>query len=180
MAVKIIFAILAAIFCLGVAARRTAIEDSNAAVRAMNKAFAPISLSHGISLFLNTSTKETLAESFSGEKYEERFNTKETGGVLKIYLYNQGVDHSGDKRHELKVHASFKILKMMIGSVNSSIMLTSVISVSNLERKFTSGSVFKGTVKGKGIFSNLNRGAVMKDERNCLENNTGSQQRRHQ
>ena len=131
-AMKIIFAVLAAIFCLSVAARRTTIEDPNAAVRTKNIAFAPISLSDGISLFLTTNTKETLAESFSGEKYEERFKTKETGGVFKIYLYNQGVDHSGDKRRKLKVYASFKILEMMIGSGNSSVMLPSLILESNL------------------------------------------------
>lgn len=118
---KILLAILANVFCLSVAARQTTIEDANPKVRALNGSFNSISLSAGVSLFLIAGTEETLAVSFSEEKYEERFKSEVSGGVLKIYYDNKGLNYSDNKRRKLTAYVSFKNLEKIVGSGGASV-----------------------------------------------------------
>ncbi|MBC7534823.1 MAG: DUF2807 domain-containing protein [Ferruginibacter sp.] len=158
---KILLAILANVFCLSVAARQTTVEDANPKVRALNGSFNSISLSDGVSLFLTAGTEETLAVRFSEEKYEERFKSEVSGGVLKIYYDNKGLNYTDNKRRKLTAYVSFKNLEKIVGSGGASVKLASPISVSNLEMKFASGSVSEGTVKGKEISIDQNCGSVV-------------------
>lgn len=137
------------------------INDANAKARTLNASFSGISVSDGIELFLSQGSEESIAVSYSDEKYAERFKTEVEAGVLKIYYDNKGVNWSDNNRRKLKAYVSFKTLEKLTASGGADVKLTSGINVNNLDIKFTSGAYFKGAIKGKEISVDQNSGAVM-------------------
>ncbi len=158
---KFLLILLGAVFTLSVAAQQSTIDDANAKTRTLNGSFTAISVSDGITLFLTAGTEESLAVSFSEEKYETRFKTEVEGGVLKIYYDNRGINYNDNKRRQLKAYVSFKTLEKLTGSGGASVKLPVAITLSNLEMKFSSGALFEGELKGKDLSVDQSSGAVV-------------------
>ncbi len=160
---KILLVVLSIIFGFSVLAQQpVTLDDPNAKARTLTGPFSAISLSDGIELYLTSGTEESLAVSFSDEKYEERFKTEVVANVLKIYYDNNGVNYSDNKRRKLKAYVSFKTLEKLTASGGSSVKLPVAITVGNIEMKFTSGAEFDGEVKGKDLSIDQNSGSVIK------------------
>ena len=159
-AMKILFFVLSSIFGFGVFAQQpVTIDDPQAKVRPLNGSFSGITLSDGIELYLTSGTEESLAVSFSDEKYDERFKTEIVGDVLKIYYDNNGINYSDNKRRKLKAYVSFKTLKKLSASGGATVKLPVGITVGNLAMKFSSGAEFNGEVKADDLSVDQNSGA---------------------
>jgi hypothetical protein len=157
------FLMLLSILCsFAVAAQNNStFSDPNARIRTLNGSFTSISISDGIELFLTSGTEESVAVSFSDEKFDEKFKTEVENGVLKIYYDNKSVNWSSNKKRELKAYVSFVTLEKLSASGGSSVKLPLALTVSNLEMKFTSGSVFNGELKAGNLTIDQNSGSVV-------------------
>ena len=136
-----------------------AVNDPEAKVRTLSGSFSAITVSDGIELYLSSGAEESLAVSFSDEKYEERFKTEITGDVLKIYYDNNGINYSDNKRRKLKAYVSFKVLEKLTASGGATVKLPVGITVGNLAMKFSSGAEFNGEVKADDLSVDQNSGA---------------------
>ena len=159
---RILFILLSTFFSISISAQMsTTVDDANAKSRILNGSFTAISVSDGISLYLTAGAEESLAVSFADEKYEAKFKTEVEGGVLKIYYDNNGVNYSDNNRRKLKAYVSFKTLEKLTASGGATVKLPSTISIDNLVMKFTSGSLFDGSIKAKEITIEQNSGSQM-------------------
>ena len=136
-------------------------SDPNARARTINGSFTAISISDGIELFLTSGTEESVAVSFSDEKYDEKFKTEVDNGILKIFYDNKSVNWSSNKKRELKAYVSFVTLNKLTASGGASVKLPLALNVSNLEMKFSSGSVFSGELKVGDLSVEQNSGSLI-------------------
>jgi len=157
---KLLFSVLCFFFAFSTLAQKTAINDPDAKTRVLNNSFSSVSVSDGIKLYLSEGNKEAIAISFSNSKYEERFKTIVTDGVLKIYFDNKGLNWKKEKR-SLKAYVSFKTLKKLNASGGAEVIITSSVNQDDIEMQFTSGSSFKGTVNAKKLGIKQSSGSVM-------------------
>jgi hypothetical protein len=141
------------------AQENSVINDANAKTRSLNASFSAISVSDGVELYLSQGQEESLAVSYSDEKYAERFKTVVENNVLKIYFDNKGVNWSDNNRRRLKAYVSFKTLEKLAASGGADVKLAAAINVDNLDMKFSSGSYFKGNIKAKEITVDQNSGS---------------------
>ena len=158
--VKFLFILLSAVFSTALFAQDNAvINDANAKPRTLNASFSGISVSDGIEVYLTQGSEESLAVSYSDEKYAERFKTTVENNVLKIWYDNKGVNWSDNNRRKLKAYVSFKTLEKLTATGGADVKLQSAINVNNLDMKFTSGAYFKGSIKAKEITVDQNSGS---------------------
>ena len=66
------------------AQQATVVNDPHAHQRTLNASFSAITVTDGIELYLSASQEESLAVSYSDEKYAPYFKTVVENGVLKI------------------------------------------------------------------------------------------------
>ncbi len=159
---KILFIVACALLSAGVFAQdASTINDPNAKPRQLNGSFTVITVSDGIDLFLTEGTSESLAVSFSDAKYEERFVTEVTDGVLKIYYNNKGINWADNSRKKLKAYVSFKTLEKLDASGGADVSLLAPINVNILAMKFTSGSGLTGKLNAKELTIEQNSGSVI-------------------
>lgn len=158
---KILLALLCSAFSFSVFAQNTTVDDPNAKVRELSGSFSAITVSDGIALILTSGTQESLAVSFSDEKYESKFKTEVEDGVLKIYFDNKGINYNDNKRRQLKAYVSFKTLEKLTASGGASVKLPLAVSVGNIEMKFSSGSLFEGEIKAKELDLDQSSGSVV-------------------
>ena len=157
---KFLFILVSAIFSTAAFAQeKTVINDTNAKARILNASFSAVSVSDGIELYLTQGTEESLAVSYSDEKYAEHFKTIVENNVLNIYYDNKGINWNDNNRRKLKAYVSFKSLEKLTASAGANVKLQAVINVNNLDMKFTSGSYFKGNIKAKEITVDQNSGS---------------------
>ncbi len=159
---KFLFILLSAVFSTAAFSQQNAvINDTNAKPRSLNASFSGISVNDGVELYLSQGTEESIAVSYSDEKYAERFKTVVEDGILKIFYDNKGVNWSDNSRRKLKAYVSFKTLEKLTASGGADVKLTSEINVNNLDIKFTSGAYFKGSIKAKEMTVDQNSGSIM-------------------
>lgn len=159
---KFLLILLGTVLSFGANAQKTStVADPNASPRILNGSFTAINVSDGIDLYLSEGTEESLAVSFSDEKYSERFKTEVENGVLKIYFDNKGVNWNSNKKRELKAYVSFKTLDKLSASGGASINLPVSVNVSNLQMKLTSGARFDGELHAGSLSIEQNSGAVV-------------------
>ncbi|MEJ7627762.1 MAG: head GIN domain-containing protein [Ferruginibacter sp.] len=157
---KLLFSVLCFFVAFSGLAQKTAINDPNAKTRVLKNSFSSVSVSDGIKLYLSEGNKESIAISFSDSKYEERFKTIVTDGVLKIYFDNNGLNWKNEKRN-LKAYVSFKTLKKLNASGGADVIIMESLNQDDLEMQFTSGSRFKGTVNAKNLDIKQSSGSDM-------------------
>lgn len=149
---KILFLLFSAVFSLSAFAQQNSlVNDPNAKARTLNASFSAISVTDGIDLYLSEGQEESLAVSYSDEKYAEHFKTVVESGVLKIYYDNNAINYSDNNRRKLKAYVSFKTLEKLTASGGAEVKLPAAITVNDLQLKFSSGANLDGTIKGKTI-----------------------------
>ncbi len=159
---KFLFILLSTVFSTTLLAQEnTVINDADAKIRILNASFSAISVSDGIELYLTQGQDESLAVSYSDEKYAERFKTIVEDNVLKIYYDSKGINWSDNNRKRLKAYVSFKTLEKLMASGGADVKLPAAINVNNLDMKFTSGAYFKGNIKATKITVDQNSGSDM-------------------
>jgi len=147
---KILFILLTAVFSVSAFGQQaTVLNDPNAKPRTLNASFSAITVTDGIDLYLSEGQEESLAVSYSDEKYAEHFKTIVENGVLKIYYDNNAINYSDNNRRKLKAYVSFKTLEKLSASGGAEVKLPASITVNNLELKFTSGANLDGAITGK-------------------------------
>ena len=157
---KILLSLLGLI-CLftGTAQQTKNYNDANAVTRNISSSFTKISVSSGVELFLTQGNETALAISVSDSKYEPRFKTEVTDGVLKIYYDSKGVSWTNDRNRKLKAYLSFKQLDEIKASAGSSVTLTNPLLAETLSLSFSSGSAITGKVKTTALSADLESGA---------------------
>jgi len=159
---KFLFILFTAVFSTAAMAQNSeVINDANAKQRTLNGSFSAISVSDGIELYLTQGEEESIAVSYSDEKYAERFKTVVEDNVLKIFYDRKGINYSDNNRKKLKAYVSFKTLVKLSASGGADVKVSSAITVENLNMKFTSGSYFKGNIKAKELVVDQNSGSGM-------------------
>lgn len=157
---KVLFILLSTVFSIaGFSQKNTVVIDPEAKTRELNASFTAISVTDGIDLYLSEANEESLAVSYSDEKYADHFKTIVENGTLKIYYDNNAVNYSDNKRRKLKAYVSFKALEKLSASGGSSVNITDMITVNDLQLKFTSGSNLSGSIKGNAINVEQNSGS---------------------
>ncbi len=141
------------------AQKNTEISDVNATKRTLNASFSAITVTDGITLYLTDGNEESLAVSFSEEKYESRFKTVVEDGTLKITFNNDGINWNDNRKRKLKAYVSFKTLNKLTASGGSDVILTAPIKVSDLDLKFTSGTRLTGKINASNISISQNSGS---------------------
>lgn len=135
------------------------VNDANAKQRNLNASFTAISVSDGIELFLTQGSEESVAVSYSDEKYGERFKTIVEDNVLKIYYDSKGISWSDNNRRQLKAYVSFKTIEKLMASGGADIKLQASAIVNNLSMKLTSGAGFNGNIIAKEMSVDQNSGS---------------------
>ncbi|CAN5721962.1 hypothetical protein BH11BAC4_BH11BAC4_15610 [soil metagenome] len=148
---KFLFFLVSSVFSLATFAQTNIVTDADAKARTLNASFSAITVTDGIDLYLSEGQEESLAVSYSDEKYAEHFKTIVENGVLKIFYDNNAVNYSDNNRRRLKAYVSFKTLEKLSASGGANVELPSSITVNDLQLKFTSGANFNGSIKGKSI-----------------------------
>ncbi len=157
---KILLILLCTFFgTVAIAQENSVINDADAKTRTLNASFSAISVTDGIEVYLSQGTEESLAISYSDEKYAEHFKTIVEKGVLKIYYDNNAINWSDNNRRKLKAYVSFKTLEKLTASGGANVKLPAGIDVASLEIKCTSGSYFKGNIKAKQLVIDQNSGS---------------------
>lgn len=157
---KVLFILLSTVFSIaGFSQKNTVVIDPEAKTRELNASFTAISVTDGIDLYLSEANEESLAVSYSDDKYADHFKTIVENGTLKIYYDNNAVNYSDNKRRKLKAYVSFKALEKLSASGGSSVNITDMITVNDLQLKFTSGSNLSGSIKGNAINVEQNSGS---------------------
>ncbi len=157
---KFLFILLSAVFSTATFAQQnTVVNDPNATKRTLNASFSAITVTDGIQLYLTEGQEESLAVSYSDEKYAAHFKTEVENGVLKIYYDNNAINYSDNNRRRLKAYVSFKTLEKLTASGGADVKLPAAITVNDLELKFSSGANLDGTIKGKLITVDQNSGS---------------------
>ena len=157
---KFLFILLSAVLSTATFAQQTAVvNDPNAKSRVLNASFSAVTVTDGIELYLTEGQEESLAVSYSDEKYAEHFKTIVENGVLKIYYDHNAINWSDHNRRKLKAYVSFKTLEKLTASGGADVNLPATISVNDLQLKFTSGSNLKGNIKAKAITIEQNSGS---------------------
>ena len=136
-------------------------NDANAVTRNISGSFTKIAVSSGVELFLTHGDETALAISVSDSKYEQRFKTEVTDGVLKIYYDSKGVTWTNDRNRKLKAYLSFKQLDGIKASAGAAVTLTNPLLAETLSLSFSSGSVITGKVKTTALSADLESGAEM-------------------
>lgn len=141
------------------AQQATVVNDPHAHQRTLNASFSAITVTDGIELYLSASQEESLAVSYSDEKYAPYFKTVVENGVLKISYDNNAINYSDNNRRRLKAYVSFKMLDRLTASGGANVKIPTAITVNDLDLKFSSGSVLAGTINGKSISVEQNSGS---------------------
>lgn len=159
---KYLFILLISLFStVTFAQSKTVVNDPDAKTRTLNATFSAINVTDGISLYISQADEESLAISFSDEKYEERFKTVVEAGVLKIYFDNNGINWSDNSRRKLKAYVSFKTLEKLVAAGGADVRIADAINVNDLNVKFTSGATCDGKIVGKHLTVDQNSGSVL-------------------
>lgn len=160
---KIILALLSTLFCFSLLAQETStVNDPAATARTLNASFSSISISDGISVWLSQGNEESVAVSYSDEKFADRFKTEVVDGVLKIYYDNSGLKYATNKHKQLKAYVSFKTLEKLTGSGGANVKFTGKPRFERLQMKFTSGSKLEGSIDANEIAAEQGSGSTMK------------------
>ncbi len=142
---KILFSLLT-LLSVHLFAQDVVISDANAEKRALSSSFNAIKVSDGIDLMLTQGSEESLAVSASEPKYLAKLKTEIVNGTLKIYYENAGMIWNSNEKRKLKAYVSFKTLEKLQASSGASVKATSVLNISRLELKVSSGALFSSEV----------------------------------
>lgn len=157
---KYLFILFATIFSTASFSQETKlVNDPHAHSRALNASFSAISVTDGIELYLSASSEESLAVSYSDEKYARYFKTEVENGTLKIYYDNNAINYSDNNRRKLKAYVSFKTLNKLTASGGAHVKIPVAITVNDLTARFSSGSVLEGTINGNSLSVEQNSGS---------------------
>ncbi len=159
-AMKYLFILLTTIFSTAAFSQESKmVNDPNAHSRALNASFSAISVTDGIELYLSASTEESLAVSYSDEKYARYFKTEVENGTLKIYYDHNAINYSDNNRRKLKAYVSFKTLDKLTASGGAHVKIPVAISVNDLSIRFSSGAVLDAAINGNSLSVEQNSGA---------------------
>ena len=142
---KVLFVLLTSIMVMQVVAQKE-INDPNAQVRNL-KGFHAIKVSNAIDLYLAPANEEVVVVSAAETKWRDKIRTVVEGGVLKIYLEQDGWNwwtNSGTKK--LKAYVSFSNLDRLHASGGSDVDVDGTIKVPKLDLGVSGGSDFDGKV----------------------------------
>jgi hypothetical protein len=123
------------------------INDKNAERRVV-AAFHAIRISSGIDLYLSQAGEEAVAISASNAGDRGRIRTEVEGGVLKIYMENNGF-HWRNGGRQLKAYVSCKLLDGLNASGGSDVFLEDLIRADKLDLALSGGSDLRGKVNAQ-------------------------------
>lgn len=142
---KIFFSLLT-LLSVHLFAQDVIVNDANAEKRALSASFNGIKVSDGIDLMLTQGSEESLAVSASEPKYLEKLKTEIVDGMLNIYYENAGMIWNSNQKRKLKAYVSFKTLEKLQASSGATIKGSTIIHISKLELKLSSGAIFTSEV----------------------------------
>ena len=159
---KILLSICLALLSLSVFAQKTAtVNDPDAKTRVLNATFHAIKVTDGIDVLLTPGTEESIAVSFSDQKYEEKFQTVVEEGVLKIYYDSRGTNWASNNKRKLKAYVSYKAIDKLTISGGATITLVTAGSFGKLDMSVSSGARFDGTVKASELIIDQSSGSIV-------------------
>ena len=142
---KIFFSLLT-LLSVHLFAQDVIVNDANAEKRALSASFNGIKVSDGIDLMLTQGSEESLAVSASEPKYLEKLKTEIVDGMLNIYYENAGMIWNSNQKRKLNAYVSFKTLEKLQASSGATIKGSTIIHISKLELKLSSGAIFTSEV----------------------------------
>jgi hypothetical protein len=122
------------------------IKDPNAQKRTVS-GFHAIKISGGIDLYLNQGGEEAVAVSASSPEYRDRIRTVVEGGVLKIYMDNEGFHWGNFGGKKLKAYVSCKVLDELGASGGSDVYIEDAVKTDKLDLNLSGGSDLRGKVE---------------------------------
>ena len=164
---RILFFVLALITSAALFAQTT-ITDNNARSRQVGP-FTGVKVSSGIELLLQQGDKDAVAVSSSKPEYQERIKTEVDGGVLKIYIDNEGISGNWRKNVKFKAYVSVRTLEKLAASSGATIKTGNLITVNNLDLDASSGAIIEAEFKAQNIVSDNSSGSIAK-----IKGTTGS------
>ncbi len=157
---KYLFIFLATILSTASFSQETKqVNDPHAHSRSLNASFSAISVTDGIELYLTSSNEESLAVSYSDEKYAKYFKTEVENGTLKIYYDNNAINYSEKNRRKLKAYVSFKTLDKLTASGGAHVKIPVAITVNDLSARISSGAMLEGAINGNSLNVEQNSGS---------------------
>jgi len=129
-----------ALFCA--AQDSKVIADRNAQKRNA-QGFHAIEISSGIDLYLSQGGEEAVAVSASDVDARDRIITEVSGGKLRIYVENHGLNWSWHNKH-MKAYVSCRQLDQLTASGGSDVYIQDAIHAENLKMHLSGGSDFRG------------------------------------
>ena len=142
---KVLLFLLVSIVVMQAVAQKE-INDPNAQVRNA-KGFDAINVSSAIDLYLSPSDEEVVVVSAAEAKWRDRIITEVDGGVLKIYLDQQGWNWwRNAPNKKLKAYVSYKSLNKLSISGASSARVTGTLKSDELSIHLSGASDFRGDI----------------------------------
>ena len=140
-------------------AQDVVVNDANAVKRTLSSGFNAIKVSDGIDLMLTQGSEESLAVSASEPKYLEKLKSEIVDGTLKIYYDNAGMIWNSNEKRKLKAYVSFKTLEKLQASSGANVKSSTILHVSKLELKFSSGALFSSELNITQLTASQDSGA---------------------
>lgn len=156
---KKIFFALFTLLSVHLFAQDVVVNDANAVKRTLSSGFNAIKVSDGIDLMLTQGSEESLAVSASEPKYLEKLKSEIVDGTLKIYYDNAGMIWNSNEKRKLKAYVSFKTLEKLQASSGANVKSSTILHVSKLELKFSSGALFSSEVNITQLTASQDSGA---------------------
>ena len=156
---KKIFFSLFALLSVHLFAQDVEVNDANAVKRSLPTSFNAINVSDGIDLLLTQGSEESLAVSASEPKYLEKLKSEIVDGTLKIYYDNAGMIWNSNEKRKLKAYVSFKTLEKLQASLGANVKASTILHVSKLELKVSSGALFTSEVNATQLTAFQDSGA---------------------
>ncbi|HEY4062673.1 MAG TPA: head GIN domain-containing protein [Puia sp.] len=134
------------------------INDRNAQRRTVS-AFHAIRISSGIDLYLSQAAEEAVAVSASNTTDRDRIRTEVEGGVLKIYIENNGFRWGIGHGMKLKAYVSCKVLDELRASGGSDVFIEDGVRTDKLDLELSGGSDLRGKVSAQELTINQSGGS---------------------
>jgi hypothetical protein len=145
---------------IGLFAQTTTVNDANARPRNVGD-FKGVKVSMGIELLLQQGDKDAVAVSSSKPEYQDRIKTVVEGGVLKIYIDDNG-DSKWRRNIKFRAYVSIRQLEELTASSGATVKTGSAINISKLDLDASSGAIIEAEFKGQSIASDNSSGAITK------------------
>lgn len=156
---KVFLAITAIIISAGVFAQATTVKDANAVERKVG-GFTGVKVSSGIELLIQQGDNDAVAVSCNKPEHLGKIKTEVDGGVLKIYIDNNGWDWKWRNNTKFKAYVSVKEINKLVASSGADVKVSGVINFNQLVVDVSSGAILTGSFKGREMKVDNSSGAI--------------------